>query len=104
MEVSITDKILYTQLLTEAGFGVRSMTGKKHTRGNGVVLCGEFMDGNRGQVLTEVEVEESKHGIDPALILEGATVGMVLINGMRHYVNVRPNGSFTLAVAHGDGD
>lgn len=100
MEISITDRILYTQILTKAGFTIRAMTGIVPTRDNGVVLRGEFTDGNRpGAGLSEVDIGTRAHGIDPSLVLEGATVGIIVINGLDHYVNMRPSGSFDLAVA-----
>ncbi len=88
MQPTVFDRILYTQILTGAGFRVRAISQIHTTRGGGVVVEGSFESG--GKAVESVEIEER----DPTIV----------INSQVNHVTVRSDGTFDLFIEHGDGD
>ena len=88
MQPDIIERIIYTQILTSAGFTVHALTELRTTRGGSVAVIGDFERG--GDRLAAVDV--------------AAREDAIVIDEQVNYVTLRRDGSFDLFTAHGDGD
>ena len=87
MQPNIIDRIIYTQILTRAGYKVQGITQLRPMRG-GTAVCGVFKDGDK--VVEEIVID--------------CTGDTITIDEQPNVVTMRDDGSFELFIAHSDGD